>query len=140
MNRFLAIVLAIFLSLMVYSCQGAPGPQGPKGDQGPPGSVPGEDELLVLMRQVIGEHANELRGPKGDTGPQGPTGEQGIPGPKGDTGPQGSPGLPGSQGPKGDTGPVAPKGQIAVALNTLGTNIYLNTGPFSGAGDPDWKG
>lgn len=63
----------------------APAKRGPRGERGP---APDGEFLQQLIRAIVVELKDELRGPRG-FGSSGPPGIQGPPGPKGDQGDSG---------------------------------------------------
>src|SRR3990172_1394121 len=135
MRGKLSVFFGFFLLIPVLSALLVAGAcKSPAAPGTPTGAVPGEEQLLVLINQVVTKRAAELRGLQGppglagSTGPQGPRGEQGALGANGEPGPRGPTGL---TGPKGDIGPAGlsgPKGDIGPA------------GPQGPKGDPGLQG
>ena len=113
MSQVISVTLLVSVTLIgLMACQGPsgpPGPQGlagsqgpaglqgkggPTGSTGPPGPLLTEEQVMAVIRKVVEEQPEELRGPRGPTGDQGPAGTVG---PRGESGPR---------GPKGERGPV----------------------------------
>lgn len=107
---------------VIWSGQGAVGPQGIQGPAGPQGAqgtqgVTGESGTQGGTG-VGPQGATGSSGPQGETGPQGPEGPQGEAGLPGAQGEPGSPGLAGAQGPAGVPGSQGDAG-ISAAYQLL---------------------
>lgn len=107
--------------------QGKQGHQGDRGDPGAPAPKPSTEDIAVVVRDVVRELAEELRGPAGISNVPGPQGERGpapspadlealirrtvagMPELKGEPG-ESVPGPRGEPGPRGLSGPVGPRG------------------------------
>ncbi len=79
-------ILILLPILLFAACQGTQGPPGPPGSSGDGGVEVQElarvlaadpDLRRELVKILVEEHADELRGPQGEMGPEGPPGRDG---------------------------------------------------------------